>query len=238
MIIYIFYSVCHHARNNSQANGHFTGHLFVFPWFSILHITHWKVDVTPIFFSHSHFPSSMLRHDAKILHTALSETACLQEQKVYKVSLKGGPSCSLYRGNYVKTVDFFFFFWIIFQVFQQLSRAIMALEKTEWERKGEKVKGPRVIFRHKTESVWQLRYVPHEELASISYSAVWQWVPHCFSPNLVFPPPSGTSLWNLLKCSRFSPPLLINVSNIASVCLSVSLCSTQPAWTSAWTSKL
>lgn len=60
----------------------------------------------------------------------------------------------------------------------------------------------------KQRCVWQLQYVPHEELASISYRECLTAILKTCSPHF--------SLRNLLKCS---PPLLINVSSIASICL-------------------
>lgn len=77
---------------------------------SILHFDmhHWKIDVTPVFFSHSHFSFPNIGTQCR------NPLQHFQKQLIYKsrrcrkwVSKGVRPSCSLYRSNYVKTEDSF-----------------------------------------------------------------------------------------------------------------------------------
>lgn len=107
----------------------------------------------------------------------------------------------------LKTEDFLSL--IIFPVFQQLSRIIMAFEKTHAPTWG--------TIRNK-QSLWQAGYVPHGEPAS-GYSGLWQSLPAFLQP--------GIHLWNIWKCSRSTLLLLIIVNSIALICLSMLHTTTQ-----------
>lgn len=155
---FIFRMLSHYSREKNL--GHFSKCICLVAithpsYFSLLNfpsstLTSCIEKLTPLLFSfHTLIFFSPCRSIMpKILHTSFSESACLLEQRECRC-LKGGLCCSLYRGNYVKTEAFFHNYLLLFQ---QLWRAIIAHENTEWERKGEKEKGPGVTFRHKTEA--------------------------------------------------------------------------------------
>lgn len=122
-------------------------------------ITCWKVDY---FHIRTLFPQCWDSVPKSSTHSAFTNSLFRKCRKWFSKGVRGAL-----RTEVIMSKQRIFFPETIFQVSQQLSGAIMA-EKTEQWRK-QRTQEPD----SKQRCVWQLHYVPHEELASISYSAVW-----------------------------------------------------------------